>query len=51
MDAVEKQVLDVLSTKRYAIKLAADSAITILRVDQIIMAKQAGGPKVAPTGR
>ena len=41
----------VLSTKRHAIKLAADSAITILRVDQIIMAKQAGGPKVAPNGR
>ena len=26
-DAVEKQVLDVLSTKRHAIKLAVDSAI------------------------
>jgi chaperonin GroEL (HSP60 family) len=28
---------------RYAIKLAANAAITVLRVDQIIMAKQAGG--------
>lgn len=38
-------VLDVLATKRSAVKLAADAAITVLRVDTIIMAKQAGGPK------
>ena len=30
MDAVEKQVLGVLSTTQHAIKLAADSAISIL---------------------
>lgn len=38
-------ILDVLATKRSAVKLAADAAITILRVDTIIMAKPAGGPK------
>jgi len=35
----------ILRAKKYAIKLAANAAITVLRVDQIIMAKQAGGPK------
>ena len=35
---------------RYAIKLAANAAITVLRVDQIIMAKQAGGPKPPAQG-
>ena len=42
-DMVEAGVLDVAETKMSAVKLAADAAITILRVDQIIMAKQAGG--------
>lgn len=39
-------VYDHLAAKTCAIKLAADAAITILRVDQIIVAKPAGGPKV-----
>lgn len=30
---------------RWALRLAADAAVTVLKVDQIIMAKQAGGPK------
>jgi hypothetical protein len=30
---------------RWAIKLATDAVATVLKVDQIIMAKQAGGPK------
>jgi T-complex protein 1 subunit theta len=38
-------VLDLLHTKREAIKLATDAAVTVLRVDQIIMSKPAGGPK------
>mmetsp|Transcript_18922 Transcript_18922/g.40114 ORF Transcript_18922/g.40114 Transcript_18922/m.40114 type:complete len:544 (+) Transcript_18922:260-1891(+) len=38
-------VLDLLVTKKEALKLATDAAVTVLRVDQIIMAKQAGGPK------
>jgi len=43
-------VLDLLITKKEAIKLATDAAITVLRVDQIIMAKPAGGPKVSDQG-
>lgn len=35
---------------RWAIKLATDAVVTVLRVDQIIMAKQAGGPKPPPGG-
>ena len=36
---------------RWGIKLATDAAVTVLKVDQIIMAKQAGGPKAPPTGQ
>ncbi|KAF2288227.1 hypothetical protein GH714_005179 [Hevea brasiliensis] len=32
----------------FALKYAADAACTVLRVDQIIMAKPAGGPKRDP---
>jgi len=39
-------VLDLLATKKEALKLASEAAITVLRVDSIIMAKPAGGPKV-----
>lgn len=45
---VESEQLDVydhLVTKNWAIKLATDAAITVLRVDQIIISKPAGGPK------
>jgi len=41
----ETGVLDLLITKKEAIKFATDAAVTVLRVDQIIMAKPAGGPK------
>lgn len=43
--ACARPVYDVLATKASALSLAADAAVTVLRVDQIIMAKQAGGPK------
>ena len=33
-----------METKSWAIKLTIDAVLTILRVDQIIMAKPAGGP-------
>ena len=36
---------------RWGLKLATDAVVTVLRVDQIIMAKQAGGPKAPPTGQ
>merc|ERR1719267_311879 len=43
-------VLDLLLTKKEAIKMATDAAVTVLRVDQIIMSKPAGGPKVPEQG-
>jgi len=43
-------VLDLLHTKREAIKMATDAAVTVLRVDQIIMSKPAGGPKAPEQG-
>lgn len=43
-------ILDLLVTKQWSIKYATDAALTILRVDQIIMAKRAGGPKPPAQG-
>ncbi|EGV63079.1 T-complex protein 1 subunit theta [Yamadazyma tenuis] len=37
-------IYDLLSSKRSAINLATEAANTILSIDQIIMAKRAGGP-------
>lgn len=45
LDANEKGILDLLVSKHWAIKLATEAARTVLSVDQIIVAKQAGGPK------
>ncbi|KAI5807078.1 chaperonin Cpn60/TCP-1 family [Geopyxis carbonaria] len=45
VDAVEKGILDLLVAKQWAIKLATEAARTVLSVDQIIVARQAGGPK------
>lgn len=39
----ETKVLDLYATKSTAFRLALDAALTVLRVDQIIMSKQAGG--------
>ncbi|XP_069746143.1 T-complex protein 1 subunit theta isoform X2 [Narcine bancroftii] len=44
-DMLEAGILDPYLVKYWGIKLATNSAVTVLRVDQIIMAKQAGGPK------
>ncbi|XP_015578687.1 T-complex protein 1 subunit theta [Ricinus communis] len=38
-------IWDLYVTKYFALKYAADAASTVLRVDQIIMAKPAGGPR------
>jgi T-complex protein 1 subunit theta len=57
LDAVDRGILDLLVTKQWAIKLATEAARTVLSVDQIIVARQAGGPKppgpnpVSPTSR
>lgn len=44
-ESKEMKVFDSLSAKLNAVKLASQTAITILRIDQIIMSKPAGGPK------
>ncbi len=43
-DMNEAKILDSMETKSWAVKLTIDAVLTILRVDQIIMAKPAGGP-------
>jgi len=48
-DVVEAGVLDLYLTKFWGMKYAVNATTTILKVDQIIMAKRAGGPK-APAG-
>lgn len=39
-------IADHLETKLWSLKLATDSAVTLLRIDHIIMSKPAGGPKM-----
>ena len=50
LDAKEEGILDLLISKQWAIRLATEAARTILSVDQIIVARQAGGPK-PPSGQ
>ncbi|KAL2212705.1 T-complex protein 1 [Sarocladium strictum] len=45
LDAKEEGILDLLASKHWAIRLATEAARTVLSVDQIIVARQAGGPK------
>ena len=45
VDAAAAGIFDPLVIKLEALRLATDAAITVLRVDQIIMSKPAGGPK------
>nr|XP_010910978.1 T-complex protein 1 subunit theta [Elaeis guineensis] len=47
-DVSTMSIWDLHLTKFFALKYAADAACTVLRVDQIIMAKPAGGPKRDP---
>ena len=49
-DAAAAGVRDSLAVKVSALRLASEAAITVLRVDNIIMAKQAGGPKPRQAG-
>mmetsp|Transcript_84551 Transcript_84551/g.244264 ORF Transcript_84551/g.244264 Transcript_84551/m.244264 type:complete len:540 (+) Transcript_84551:83-1702(+) len=49
LDALENGILDHAQSKTWAIRFTLDAVLTVLQVDQIIMAKQAGGPK-APEG-
>ncbi|KAI9659290.1 MAG: T-complex protein 1 subunit theta [Bathelium mastoideum] len=45
LDAEDEGILDLMVTKSWAVKLASEAARTVLSVDQIIVARQAGGPK------
>lgn len=50
INAAEKEIYDLYLTKYWALKYATSAANQILRVDQIIMAKRAGGPKARGMG-
>jgi len=43
-------VIDLMATRQMGIKLSTQAAITILRVDHIIMKKPAGGPRAPKRG-
>jgi len=43
---VETDIFDIMTTKLNAFRLAIDAALTVLKVDQIIMSKPSGGPKM-----
>jgi T-complex protein 1 subunit theta len=45
LDAQDAGILDLFISKYWAIKLAFEAASTVLSVDQIIVARAAGGPK------
>ncbi|XP_046566176.1 LOW QUALITY PROTEIN: T-complex protein 1 subunit theta-like [Haliotis rubra] len=44
-DAKEAGIIDLYLTKYWGMKFASSAACTVLKVDQIIMSKPAGGPK------
>ena len=45
VDVVPLGLLDSLLAKHWAIRYATDAAVTVLRVDQLIVSKPSGGPK------
>jgi T-complex protein 1 subunit theta len=50
IDATAAGIVDCYAVKASAFRLASEAAITVLRVDTIIMSKQAGGPKPRAPG-
>eukprot|EP00210_Caulerpa_lentillifera_P006196 g5920.t1 len=44
-DMTKERIYDLFQTKWWGLKLATDAVVTVLKVDQIIVARQAGGPK------
>jgi len=44
-DSAESDILDAFLVKYWGLKFSSNAACTVLSVDQIIMAKQVGGPK------
>lgn len=51
LDVKHEQIMDSLISKKNAIKLATQAVRTILGVDQIIVAKRAGGPQIPQGNR
>jgi len=45
IDVTKTKIFDLYTAKMWGLKYAVGAATTILKVDQIIMAKRAGGPK------
>lgn len=45
-DVREEGIYDLLAAKKFAINVATEAATTVLSIDQIIMAKRAGGPQM-----
>lgn len=45
IDVTKSKCFDLFVTKYWALKYSVEAAATVLRVNQIIMAKRAGGPK------
>ncbi|XP_076640512.1 chaperonin containing TCP1 subunit 8 [Colletes latitarsis] len=50
LDTTEAEILDLYLTKEWGLKYAVGVACTIIKIDEIIMAKRAGGPKVPGGG-
>lgn len=50
IDITTTAIFDLYITKMWALKYATEAAATILMVDQIIVAKRAGGPKPRAPG-
>ncbi|KAJ1884567.1 T-complex protein 1 subunit theta, partial [Kickxella alabastrina] len=46
VDALAQGILDPLAVKSWGLTYATQAALTVLQVDQIVMAKTAGGPKL-----
>jgi T-complex protein 1 subunit theta len=49
-NSIERGIYDIYVTKLNAMRLAVDAALTILKIDQIVMSKPAGGPKPRDAG-
>ncbi len=46
MNVTERNIVDSLAAKAWAIRLATEAAVSVLSVDSIIMSRPAGGPKI-----
>ena len=50
INVADAEIYDLYATKLNALRLSVDAAVTILKVDQIVMSKPAGGPKPGGPG-